>query len=218
MIDAGLGFIAHPEDWTAHGAEVAVTDAAINLLIGSTGVGAMILVGNAVIQLGGSGLIWWTSEFGKAINPQDRALIDETGREAQAALEKIDVGKITRDVAATIVDLENARFQATLKAQYDMWQKPDVWNIVRSGLLLSPVPGIPEATTMLVDPDAGRKVGDDVQKTAQGVVDFGVGLVETPFRFGYHIGTIAGLMVGNTLDAVEQACSDTLNSIAVPAH
>jgi hypothetical protein len=218
LIDAGLGFIAHPEDWTIHGAEVAVTDAAINLVIGSTGIGAAILVTNAVIQLGGSSLIWGISELGKAVNPQDSALIDETAKATQDALSKIDVGRVTRDVATTIVDLENAQVQATLKAQYDMWQNPDVWNVVRSGLLLSPVPVIPEITTMLIDPEAGRKVRDDAQKVAEEVVDFGVGLVETPFRFGYHIGTVSGLTVRNAWHEVEQACSDTLNSIAVPAH
>lgn len=215
LLDTGIEFVAHPEDLTWHGAEVAGTDAAINLAIGSTGVGGAVLVANAAIQLGGSGLIWGYSELGKVISPRDSAFIDETGKAAQDALDKIDVGRVTRDVATTVVDLEDATAQARLKAEYDMWQRPDAWNIARTGLLLLPVPGVPEITTMLIDPKAGQKALNNASKTGSDVVNFGVGLIEAPYKFGYHVGTVQASINKTMLNYVEEACTDILNDIAV---
>lgn len=217
LLDTALEFISHPEDWNLRGGEIAVTKTLIEVGLGMTGIGFAALVANAAIQLGGSTLIWGTKEIAQAISPQDGALIEKNAAKAQKALEKIDLGRITRDVATVIVDLGHAHAQAAFKVRYDMWQQPSVWNVLRSGLLASPSLGL--VTTLLLDSEARDVVTKDMRQLGDHAVGFGTGLVEAPYRLGYHLGMVEASIGSALIDRVNQACMQTLmNMVAASAN
>lgn len=220
LLDAGLGFLAHPEDWNLRGAEIAVTDAGITTAIGMTGVGTAVLLGNAAVQLAGSTLIWSHTEVAQTISvdPMQDRLLEESDRRAQEALEKIDLGRITRDVATTIVDLGNARAQAVYRTQLEMWRQPSIGNLLRLGLLTYPQPGISEATTVLLDPKAAEVTMRNVRSLGSGIADFGVGLIEAPIEVFRHGVTAEYAIISGLIDRVRRASTETRDMIASPAY
>jgi uncharacterized protein YukE len=204
LIDTALNFLARPEDWNVRGLAVAGTKTLIDGFIFWK-----VRVANAVLQLGGSAAIWGTTELGKAfaVDAMQIEALNQSSAKAQGALEKIDLGRVTRSVAELVVDYNVARFESISRASRDLWQQPSVGNLLKLGLLTTP--GVSDAAMMLVDPEARAKIMDNVQAVGDALVDLPVGAWELGGALVEHGATVGTVVQSGIMERVRRACADT---------
>jgi hypothetical protein len=144
---------------------------------------AKVTVPSAIVQLGGTGWLWGTTEAGKfiAADPEHDRLLDESSRRAGAALKKIDVGNITRDLGAFVWDAEVETRIATAEAQLEAWRNPTCENILRATVMGA----VPESA-LLFDSNIRKNVAGDVSSLVGHTGDFIIGVPETIIEFGRH--------------------------------
>jgi len=201
LLDAGLGYLAG-DDHSLRGGGIAITEAAINIGVWK------ITVVNAIVQLGGSSLIWSISQPAKLVTmrPEDRQLVDESAERAQRALEKADIGKVTRAVATAYVDVKIAQAQAVHNAFKDAMQTPSVKNILRTGLLgLSLVTPGTENVAAMLDPNVSKALTSSSESVLKAGGDFVVGIIDAPFELGRHIGTSVVVTGTGIWDRIQKA-------------
>jgi len=210
FLNTGLEFLEHPEDQNLRGLEIAATKTGIELVATMEPHAALVMAANDAVQVGGWAYIQSTAGLAKAISvdPMYDRLVEQSANYAQQALEKLDLGNITRDLATLLVDTANAEFQAEYEAVVQAWRQPSVENILHL------------TTAFLEGPAMGATIEEDLARLGHHLMDFGAGLIEAPSAVIFHEGiTISaigkGLYDRGLLDDVALAVMSFPNPVMV---
>lgn len=138
------------------------------------------LAGNALIQLGGAG-ITFLSHAAAPVLSTSQAMAEDLNAstdQLQAALQRVDLGRITRDISEIVYDL-------TLKPRFDTirtaWQQPTLKNLAALSIALNPLTPLPS------DPNAWNEVVQDSKKLLSDAFDFTQGMLDLGFSFTSHV-------------------------------
>ena len=216
-LDFGLGLIAGKVNSFMDGVVVAA-DTAINAGIGIIAWEVPVL--NAIIQLGGSAVIWGNTQNAKlmAVNSEDLKMLDESSGEAQTALKKLDIGILTHDTATLVVDFQVQKFEAVNRAYQEMIRNPNTQSISRFGVFAysSTMPGM--HNVFLADAKVSQSVLNNYATLGKDVLNFGDGLIEAPIALIKHDIVSKAIYTKGLINRVHSASENIINLINESNH
>ncbi len=108
------------KDYSERGLRVAVGKNLIEMGIATSALGTGVLIGNAVVQVGGKALINGSEWLGKqkCVEPMHDLIIERSAERAVRAIEKLDLGNITEDISKIANDIY---IEPTINAWRDAW-------------------------------------------------------------------------------------------------
>lgn len=143
-----------------------------------------VLIGNAAVQLAGAGVVAGS----RALTPvvaTSQAMAEDlhtSSDRLEAAIKRVDLGRITRDISEIIYDVEIAPRYEALKAA---WQEPNLKNLGKAFMALNPM------MPMLFTPQAlSQETWQDVQKLGLDVFDFVLGVPDLALSGMFHAVTM----------------------------
>lgn len=223
LIPVGIGVGIAADVLTADRISEETLSVAVIRNVGEYAAGAAVpwvgiaLAGNALIQLGGAG-ITFLSHAAAPVLSTSQAMAEDLNASAdqlQAAFQRVDLGRITRDISEIVYDL-------TLKPRFDAlraaWQQPTLKNLAALNMALNPLIPLPPS-----DPNAWNEAVQDSKKLLGDAFDFVQGVPDLVLSCVTHAGvmttaTIAKVSVTLPLppqwkETISGACEWTIDEI-----
>ncbi|WP_455387530.1 hypothetical protein [Petrachloros mirabilis] len=182
-------------DYSTRGWGVALSKNLIELGIGATPAGEVLVV-NAGVQLAGDIGIGGLDNLGKAMDPTQKDAFDLEAQAAETSLHKMDLGNITKDLGAVLYD---STIGSRIDAIQNAFNHPTVANIVNMGQALATPLSSP-----YIDSNAAGAVTKDLGQLWKDTVQFGEGLHQLPHD-------VAKLETHVVLTGYEKVTETTLN-------
>lgn len=218
-VGVGVGIVS--DILTADRIDEETVSVAVIRNIGEYGLGSMIppvgivLAGNALFQLTGAGIVM-ISRLTTPVLATSQAMAEDLNTSAdrlEAALKRVDLGRITKDISEVVYDL-------TLKPRFDAikaaWEHPNLKNLASLTMALgSPTPP--------PSPESLKEAGRDTKKLVSDLFDFTLGIPDLAFSLASHTaatGVAFVSKVSTTLplpaewkDAVTQSCEQVIDRL-----
>ncbi len=163
-----------------------------------------ILAGNALIQLGGAGIVA-ASRMATPLLATSSEMANNLNTSAdrlERAFQRVDLGRITKGISELVYDV-------TLKPRFDAikaaWEEPNITNLRQLFMALNPM-------TPFLTPQSAQETLKDAGKLARDIFDFAMGLPDLALSLVSHSSAITGAAVakGATILPLPEGWKNTI--------